>query len=135
VVLAVLIVSVAVLAGGCSDDGGDGGSAAEEPDLSEADFVDATASTEVDVQARDNSFVPPYVEVQVGTTVTFTNRGRTDHDVFPVTEGEFEPIEPAELEPGDAASITLDEPGDVPYYCTLHGTTTKGMVGAIRVVE
>ena len=40
----------------------------------------------------------------------------------------------AGLPPDAVATLTLDEPGDYAYYCTLHGTTTKGMVGAIRVV-
>ena len=30
---------------------------------------------------------------------------------------------------------TLTEPGDYAYYCSLHGTATKGMTGAIRVLE
>jgi plastocyanin len=51
-----------------------------------------------------------------------------------VEDGAFEPIEIADLQPGDASSITFDEPGEYPYYCSLHGTTTKGMVGAIRVL-
>jgi plastocyanin len=103
-------------------------------DLSDKEFEDLTGQSEVAVTARDNTFAPGYIEISVGTTVTFTNRGRNQHNVLPANEGAFEPIEVEDLEPGTSASLTFDEPGDYPYYCSLHGTKTKGMVGAIRVV-
>jgi plastocyanin len=79
--------------------------------------------------------VKQYIEVSPGTTVTFSNRGRTEHNVLPAIDGSFEPIQIAQLKPGMEATITFDEPGDYPYYCSLHGTKTKGMIGGIRVVE
>lgn len=105
------------------------------PDLSVEEFDDLTAETAVDVVARDNTFVPAYIEVRAGTTVTFTNRGRNQHNVLPTTEGAFPTIEAEDLEPGTSQDITFDAPGDYPYYCSLHGTKTKGMVGAVRVME
>lgn len=141
--LSVIAVSLAAILGGC----GDGESAtdttttvapasdgADAVDLSDKEFEDLTAETEVDVQARDNTFVADYITIKAGTTVTWTNRGRTEHNVLPAVDGAFVPIEVQDLEPGMSASITFDEPGDFPYYCSLHGTKTKGMVGAIRVV-
>jgi len=107
---------------------------ADGPDLSSVDFEDARGVDEVVVEVRDNSFSAPYVEVDAGTTVIFTNVGRTEHNVYPVADGAFTPIDATDLEPDEAREITFDEPGEVPYYCTLHGSTTKGMVGAIRVV-
>jgi plastocyanin len=109
--------------------------AAAGPDLSAVSWTDETGKTDVALIARDNTFVAQYVEVSPGTTVTWTNRGRTEHNVLPAEDGAFEGIDTAELEPGEEASITFDEPGDDPYYCSLHGTKTKGMVGAVRVVE
>jgi plastocyanin len=108
---------------------------AEVPDLTDAEWTDLTAEADVKVQARDNVFVKPYIEVKAGTTVTFTNRGRNQHNVIAVPEGTFETIDAEDLEPGTSQEITFTAPGDYPYYCSLHGTTTKGMVGAIRVVE
>lgn len=104
-------------------------------DLSEKEFEDRTGESAVSVQARDNTFLPAYIEVEAGTTVTFTNRGRNQHNVLPTTEGAFPAIEVEDLEPGTSQDITFDEPGDYPYYCSLHGTKTKGMVGAVRVLE
>jgi plastocyanin len=103
-------------------------------DLSDKEFEDLTDQTEVSVQSRDNAFLADYIIVKAGTTVTWTNRGRTEHNVLPAVDGAFAPIEVQDLEPGMSASITFDEPGDYPYYCSLHGTRTKGMVGAVRVV-
>lgn len=127
VVLAVGLVAVPAC-------GGDDPPSAATVDLSGKPFENRTGSAVVEIDAVDNAFRPAYVEISPGTTVTFTNRGRTQHNVLPVTAGAFDPIEVDELEPGASQSLTFDEPGDHPYYCSLHGTTTKGMVGAIRVV-
>lgn len=115
----------------CSDDSNESSGV----DLSDVTFEVRTDETNVQVDAIDNSFVPAYVEVRRGTTVTFENDGRNPHNVLPAEEGAFEPIEQDVFQPGDVGSITFDEAGDFPYYCSLHGTTTRGMVGAIRVVE
>lgn len=104
------------------------------PDLSKATFTDLTGSDEAEVQAVDNNFRDEFIEVEAGTTITFDNRGRNAHDVVPVVDGAFATIEPDALQPAAAATITLDQPGDYAYYCSLHGTPLKGMTGAIRVV-
>jgi plastocyanin len=109
--------------------------AAEGPDLSSETFADLTGESQVGVQARDNAFVKPYIEVRAGTKVTFTNRGRNQHDVPPVTTGAFAPIPATDFQPSDADSITFALPGDYSYYCSLHGTPTKGMIGTVRVLQ
>lgn len=126
--LAALVIGAALVAGCGGDDGG-----AEGVDIGDEDFEDLTGSDDVTVEALDNNFSPKYVEVDAGATVTFSNEGRNQHNVFPAEDGAFAPIETSDLGPGESASITFEEPGDYPYYCTLHGTTTKGMVGGIRV--
>jgi plastocyanin len=134
----IMIALLLLVAAACGSDEAaspSGSTTPEGPDLSEAEFVDETASTEVEVDAIDNSFKPEYVEVKAGTAVTFRNDGRNDHNVLPVVEGAFEEVPADEFDPGAEATITFDEVGDVPYYCSLHGTKTKGMVGAVRVVE
>lgn len=143
--LAVACVALAVLGLGACGGGEDAGNAttttaevpagADVPDLSDKDFEDLTDRAEAKVRAQDNTFVSAYITVKVGTTVTWTNKGRTEHNVLPVVDGAFTPIEVEDLEPEMSASITFDEVGDFPYYCSLHGTKTKGMVGAVRVVE
>ena len=109
--------------------------AAAGPDLSTETFTDLTGESTVDVQARDNAFVKPYIEVSAGTKVVFTNRGRNQHNVIPSTDGAFAEIPAEDFQPKDQDSITFAVPGDYAYYCSLHGTPTKGMIGAIRVLQ
>ena len=107
-------------------------SAPSGPDLASVTFEDRTGVTEVEVDAIDNAFKPEYVEIKAGTTVTFRNDGRNDHNVI-ATDGNFAAIQADQFEPGTEQTVTFAEPGDYPYYCSLHGTKTKGMIGAIRV--
>jgi uncharacterized cupredoxin-like copper-binding protein len=48
---------------------------------------------------------------------------------------QFETIPVDQLPPGGAATLVLDEPGIYPYYCSLHGSASAGMVGRIRVAQ
>lgn len=114
--------------------GGTGDGDVEMPDLTDETFKDLTGRSEVVIDARDNTFRDAYIEVDPGTTITFRNVGRTEHDVYPVVDGAFPAIPADALEPGDRGTVTFDESGEFAYYCTLHGTTTRGMVGAVRVL-
>ena len=104
-------------------------------DLSDKDFKDLTGQDEVVIQARDNTFIPAYAEVSPGTKVIVRNVGRTEHNVIPAEKGAFEPIEASELAPKDEVAMTFNHEGTYPYpyYCSLHGTPTAGMNGAVRV--
>ncbi len=81
--------------GASGDGGGDGlaseGDAPEPPD--DAVVIDGTAAT---VQSLDNTFRAPDIQVEPGTTVTWTNDGRNEHDVLPV-EGDAWGVEVDEL--------------------------------------
>lgn len=132
----VATTSVACGNGGSANtsSGSDSKPEAAGPDLSGEEFTDLTADDPAEVVARDNTFVDEYIEVKAGTKVTWTNRGRTEHNVIPVEAGSFTEIPTDELEPKASASVTFTTPGDYAYYCSLHGTKTKGMVGAVRVI-
>lgn len=70
-----------------------------------------------------------------GTELTWTNQGRNEHNVRPAIEGAFDSISAASLAvKGDSASRLFAEPGDYPYFCSLHGTATNGQTGRIIVV-
>ncbi len=138
--LAVIVVVLALAAACGADEEAASGPAAPDttaagPDLDGVDFVDETGSAQPQVDAVDNEFRDEYVEAKVGTTITFRNDGRNDHNVLPVSDGEFAEVPTEDFEPGAEATLTFDEVGDVAYYCSLHGTPTKGMIGAVRVVE
>ncbi len=103
-------------------------------DLSKATFADDTGQKKVVVDAVDNNFRDQYVKVKAGTTVEFMNAGHNEHNVFPVVKGAFKKAETSQFEPSTSYAVVFAKPGDYPYYCTLHGTPMKGMIGAIRVV-
>ncbi len=137
-------VVIAGLLGGCGSDpqiavdGSAKASAADAPggvDLSQVAFVDLATEKTPKVQALDNVFKAKYVTVKAGTTVTFTNDGRNIHDVVPSVDGAFKAVEAGSFDAGTTVKISFGKAGDYPYYCSLHGTTTKGMIGAVRVLQ
>ena len=138
---AIAVAVLAVAAVGCGGDSGGsptttaaaGGSPAQ-PKVGK-DYRDETASTAVSVKAKDNVFDGQFIEVRKGTTVTFSNDGRNRHNVIPDRADEFTAIETDQFDPGMTGQITFDEAGEFEYYCSLHGTPTKGMFGAIKVVD
>lgn len=119
--IAVAVVSLLVVATACGDD-----------DAEQASEVSLVEGVEVEVSSIDNTFRPEEIEVAAGTEVVWTNDGRNTHNVLPV-EGEEWGVEVADFEPGDVYRHRFTEPGTYPYYCSLHGTTTKGMVGTVVV--
>lgn len=88
----------------------------------------------VEITVIDNSYDPEAIEVQAGTEVVFSNRGRNDHDVLPVDDAQDAlTIVLADLPPGATVTRRLTEPGTYDYYCSIHGTATAGMIGTITV--
>jgi len=85
-----------------------------------------------DVGVLDNTFRPEEASVAAGTEVVWENGGRNDHNVLPV-EGDDWGVEADAFAPGDVYRHRFTEPGTYAYYCSLHGTTTNGMVGTIVV--
>jgi plastocyanin len=85
-----------------------------------------------EVGVLDNTFRPDRLEVAAGTEVEWRNGGRNDHNVLPV-KGDAWGVEAEAFAPGDQYRHRFTEPGTYAYYCSLHGTTTKGMVGTIVV--
>jgi len=131
--LAVLAVLAVVAVTGC---GGD--SASTNPgakvDVPDASFSVATGKADVDVKVIDNAFDAQYVTVTAGTKVTWTNDGRNTHNIVPSNEGGFTKVTTQDFTPGKSYQVTFDQPGDYPYYCSVHGTKKSGQNGVIRVV-
>ncbi len=141
-ILAPLLAAVALSACGADPD------PADTPDTDEAvDDTDTSEDTDATedaaengdapgdepaVAARNIAFEPAEIEVEVGTTVVFTNEDVVRHTVTSGHPGEpdgtfDEPID----DEGDTAMITFDEPGTFDYYCDLH----RSMVGTVTVTE
>jgi plastocyanin len=111
-----------------ADDGGAGDDGGLPDDLV---VMDGTA---VRVSSLDNTFRVENIQVAPGTTVTWTNDGRNQHDVLPV-EGDAWGVEVGAFEPGDSYEHTFTESGVYRYYCSIHGTTTAGMIGTVVVAD
>jgi plastocyanin len=133
VLLAALLLAAAAC-GGDAEAGGLGTDGGGDPGPSVPDDVVVVDGTEASVTAIDNTFRAADIEVKPGTTVTWENRGRNEHDVLPV-EGDAWGAAVEEFAPGATYSTTFDEPGVYPYYCSIHGTTDEGMVGTVVVSD
>ena len=126
-----LLVLFALIASGLFGCGSD--SSSSGVDLSAKKFENEQGKRAVTVNLVDNKFVPAYVTVSAGTTVTFDNTGHNRHNIISVEDG-FESIA-SPLGGGESHEVTFERAGDYPYYCSLHGTAARGMTGAIRVVK
>jgi len=87
-----------------------------------------------------DAFSPDPVNVNVGDTVTWTNKDSTPHTVTsgqggsaPKPDGKFNssPNFTPTINPGQTYSLKFNATGDYPYYCELHPT----MVGMVKVAS
>ena len=111
------------------------GCAADASDVPGAATIAPTVNTTgvtVNVIALDNTFRAQDTKARVGDTVTFTNKGKNDHDVLP-QEGGLWGVHIAGFHPGDTYSYVFAAPGVYPFFCSIHGTNLKGMVGTVTV--
>jgi plastocyanin len=95
--------------------------------------VELVEGVTAEVVVVDNDYEPEAIEVAAGTEVRFSNRGRNEHDVIPVDGNDELTITLQELVPGTTVVRRLTVPGTYPYYCSIHGTETAGMIGSITV--
>lgn len=79
---------------------------------------------------RDSCFEGTGHVAAAGETIVVTNTGEIPHTVT-AADGSFDS---GNIEPGETYELTLEEPGAVPIYCTLHGTAEgDGMAGLLAV--
>jgi len=127
-VTALVLGSAATLAA-CGEDGA---SAADQTTTDQAAGSVAPTGVVVPVIALDNSFRPQAVEVHVGDTVSWENRGNNDHNVLSVETGEWG-AEVTDFAPGAVYTHVFTEPGEYAYFCSIHGSDQAGMTGTITV--
>ena len=53
------------------------------------ELTDMTGQERVEVVVTDNVFTPRHIEISVGTTVVWINKGRNSHNVMPSEGDEF----------------------------------------------
>lgn len=88
---------------------------------------------DVSISARDNQFNDQVVTVKVGSKITWSNDGRNDHNIAGVGDAPFKVATEA-FKPKATYTAVATTPGTYTYYCTIHGTETKGMTGTVQVV-
>lgn len=87
-----------------------------------------------EVWMEGNSFNVSNLEVEAGTTVTWTNKSNANHTV---TSGERgaedagELFDSGSISPGGVFSFTFDEAGAFAYFCDFH----SGMDAEVTVTE
>ena len=78
--------------------------------------ADTSAVSADKVEIADYKFMPDVIQVDAGTQVTFTNSDDTKHTAT-ADDGSFDT---GDLDEGDNASVTLNDPGEFTYYCRYH---------------
>lgn len=76
--------------------------------------VDAPPGT---VVIQDFAFHPPEIVVEAGTTLTFANQ---EAGVSHTATAEDRSWDSGVLQPGRFFEATFPEPGEYPYFCTIH---------------
>ena len=89
----------------------------------------ATGTLAIDIGGQGAGYTPASPEVQLGTTVTWTN---TDSLTHTVTDKESQSgLDSGNIEPGESYTVTFNTVGVFNYFCTQHIM----MEGSITVVS
>jgi plastocyanin len=92
------------------------------------------------LEMQDNAFSREVTRIGVGDAIQFRNQGLVPHNAIDV-DGAWSTGEAAEgdrldvILPGDAVTITFDDPGVHTFYCSLHAPAdaSAGMVATLVV--
>jgi plastocyanin len=138
--LAACAVLIALGLTACSDDDDDVSTARSTTTEAEASTTAAEETTTTaagggggaeagagTVEIVDFRFQPSPLEVDAGTTVTFTNGDETTHTATS-TDGPAS-FDTGEIGGGASGEVTVDEPGTYQYQCGIH----PDMLGTIEV--
>lgn len=135
VALAVLVTAALVACGSDnSSGGGTSGTTATPSSSASAGTGGGPAAT---VTIKDFAYSPDKIEIQAGTTVTWTNEDSAPHTVTS-TKGDdvgtavTDLFDSGEMQQSDTFSYTFDKPGEYYYECTIHATM-KSMHAEVEV--
>jgi plastocyanin len=93
---------------------------------------------DVTVEMYDNRFQYTEITIPAGGSVTWVGAGNNPHNAVAAneewsTETVFGSLQ---MEEGDEAVLTYDQPGTYNFYCTFHGSAEgDGMAGVLVVEE
>jgi plastocyanin len=147
-------VAAALLLGACGDDGASpaasgSGAPAGLPAAGDPTAVTCvaggsmggagTGETSTDVEISGFTFRPGGVEIDAGSSITFTNLDGADHSVWSAVRVDGSPSWlsvgsdpelrlPELLHEGDASTCTFAGPGTYEYLCGVHNSMTATVV-------
>jgi plastocyanin len=108
---------------GCSDDSDSSDDASSDEattdDSASGESGGGSEATDA-VTIVDFAFDPEGATVAAGSTITFTNEDGATH----TATADDDSFDTGDLEQGDSAEVTLDEPGDLSYFCDIHNYMT-----------
>jgi len=84
----------------------------------------ANAPSEATVQIENFSFAPATITVPAGTTVRWTNKDDSPHNVV----GDDKSFKSKALDTDDSFSYTFSKPGTYGYFCGMHPKMTGKIV-------
>jgi plastocyanin len=129
-----VLVLTLVVAAGCGDDGDDGGGGGGEPAVI---GTTAPGALTVEVTARDFSFEPSNLVLDVGRPINITLRVEEGGHNLELDGADGAPVFRFPIvEEGDAAvaTVQLDDPGTYVMKCTVPGHEAAGMVAQYVVL-
>ena len=121
--LSCLVLGLVIAACGDDDEDSGGGAAdTESPAQQGGGQESASPGKKVEVAMKDFKFKPQSLEIEKGTTVTWTNEDKAAHDVTK-TGGpgpDFSSGESGGMAKGDTYKETFTTAGEIEYVCTVH---------------
>jgi plastocyanin len=112
-----VVLVVAAVAATVSFTGG--GSSSPQPRATEATPV-TVITLHTNVDAVDNEFKPPAVQVRKGTTITWHFKGKVPHNVSSVSAAGIDLDSGIKL--SGSFDFEFDRTGTFDYYCRVHPT-------------
>jgi plastocyanin len=130
--LASMVALAPLLLGAC----GDSESSDEAEPATTAESTTSTTSAGGAVNAAatigvtEFAFTPEQLEVAPGEAVTFQNDGSSRHTITPGlrTAGSADPWVSTTIRQGETFVVTMSEPGEYAYYCSIHPDRMEGTI-------
>ena len=87
----------------------------------------------LDISQREPAELPT-VEIEVGTTIIWTNRDKILHNVthFPQGRGVEAAFKSDNFALGEVFQHTFNEVGEYVYYCSVHAIDTQAIITVVE---